>query len=95
LNRHFAELPVLRLADVVFPFLRQEDVDKEFCLYRISSFFEMPAGDCGPEHHVMRGVHDVTSIQVVIDGLTFAKRCQEIGVIGGELRDLRIQVSRW
>ena len=92
-NRHFAVLLVPRREDVFCPFVRQKNV-QEVSLYRIPLCREMSAYDGS---FVQMGLHCVTrgQMRVVVHCLTATKGSKEIGVVGGKLRKLGIDVSRW
>jgi hypothetical protein len=53
----------------------------------------MFAFECGREHHELCALLSDGGIQIVINCLTVAKGCQEIRVVSGTLRDLRVRMS--
>src|SRR5207245_9107399 len=87
-------LLVLRREDVFCPFVRQKNVHEKFSLYRVPLCREMSACDCS---FVQMGLYCVTrgQIRIVVHCLTDTKGSKEIGVVGGNLRKLAIQMSRW
>jgi len=93
LHCQFAKLSFLRDKDVVCPFIRQKNVYKRFSLYGITSRGEMPASERSLVHGRLQRVRD-GEIRVLVHGLTVTKSCQEIGVVGGQLSKLRIDVPR-
>lgn len=67
--------------------------EEKYAYHAMAQVREMPASERSLVHGRLQRIRD-GEIRVVVHGLTVPKSCQEIGVVGGQLSKLRIDVPR-